>query len=125
MEKASLTVEGHDEAQPASATPDATSAATVSRDTVPPPAGNRAARWRDRLPEEGICSGIRFAVAGGMPGRVRRAALFSKLTTGSGKRRLSALVTSIGLINVFNRVNAATRQIGGEWIAHLPFVKNV
>ncbi len=38
---------------------------------------------------------------------------------------LSALVLSIGLINMFNRVNAATRQIGGEWIAQLPHVKNL
>lgn len=31
--------------------------------------------------------------------------------------QLSALVVSIGLINFFNRVNAATRQMGGEWVA--------
>jgi AhpD family alkylhydroperoxidase len=31
--------------------------------------------------------------------------------------QLSALVLSIGVINLFNRVNAATRQIGGEWVA--------
>jgi AhpD family alkylhydroperoxidase len=37
---------------------------------------------------------------------------------------LSALVTSIGLINMLNRINAATRQIGGDWIAQLPFLKN-
>jgi AhpD family alkylhydroperoxidase len=37
---------------------------------------------------------------------------------------LSALVTSIGLINMFNRINVATRQIGGDWIAQLPFLKN-
>jgi len=36
---------------------------------------------------------------------------------------LSALVTSIGLINLFNRINAATRQIGGEWIADLAVLK--
>ena len=39
--------------------------------------------------------------------------------------QLSALVVSIGLINMFNRINAATRQIGGDWIAELPHVKNV
>jgi AhpD family alkylhydroperoxidase len=38
---------------------------------------------------------------------------------------LSALVTSIGLINMFNRINAATRQIGGDWIGQLPIVKNM
>jgi AhpD family alkylhydroperoxidase len=37
---------------------------------------------------------------------------------------LSALVTSIGLINMFNRINATTRQISGEWIAQIPAVKN-
>jgi AhpD family alkylhydroperoxidase len=31
--------------------------------------------------------------------------------------QLSALVVSIGLINLFNRVNAATRQISGDWVA--------
>jgi len=36
---------------------------------------------------------------------------------------LSALVTSIGLINLFNRINAATRQLSGEWIADLPALK--
>jgi len=30
--------------------------------------------------------------------------------------QLSALVVGIGLINLFNRVNAATRQIAGEWV---------
>jgi AhpD family alkylhydroperoxidase len=30
---------------------------------------------------------------------------------------LGALVMSIGLINLWNRVNAATRQVGGEWTA--------
>jgi alkylhydroperoxidase family enzyme len=30
---------------------------------------------------------------------------------------LSGLVMSIGLINLWNRLNAATRQVGGEWIA--------
>jgi AhpD family alkylhydroperoxidase len=32
---------------------------------------------------------------------------------------LSALVMSIGLINLWNRVNAATRQVGGEWTAQV------
>lgn len=30
--------------------------------------------------------------------------------------QLSALVVGIGLINLFNRVNAATRQTSGEWV---------
>jgi AhpD family alkylhydroperoxidase len=30
---------------------------------------------------------------------------------------LAALVMSIGVINLWNRVNASTRQIGGDWIA--------
>ncbi len=30
---------------------------------------------------------------------------------------LSALVASIGLINLWNRLNAATRQVGGDWVA--------
>lgn len=30
---------------------------------------------------------------------------------------LGALVMAIGLINLWNRLNAATRQVGGEWIA--------
>ena len=30
---------------------------------------------------------------------------------------LSALVMSIGLINLWNRLNAATRQVGGDWVA--------
>jgi AhpD family alkylhydroperoxidase len=30
---------------------------------------------------------------------------------------LGALVMAIGLINLFNRVNATTRQVGGEWIS--------
>ena len=29
--------------------------------------------------------------------------------------QLGALVMSIGLINLWNRLNAATRQIGGDW----------
>ncbi len=32
--------------------------------------------------------------------------------------QLAALVMAIATINAFNRVNAATRQIGGPWIAH-------
>jgi len=32
---------------------------------------------------------------------------------------LSALVLSIGLINLWNRLNAATRQVGGEWTAQV------
>lgn len=31
--------------------------------------------------------------------------------------QLSALVLSIGVINLFNRVNAATRQVSGDWVA--------
>jgi AhpD family alkylhydroperoxidase len=30
---------------------------------------------------------------------------------------LSALVMSIGVINLWNRLNAATRQVGGDWVA--------
>jgi AhpD family alkylhydroperoxidase len=30
---------------------------------------------------------------------------------------LSALVMAVGLINLWNRLNAATRQVGGEWTA--------
>lgn len=30
---------------------------------------------------------------------------------------LGAVVMAIGLINLWNRLNAATRQVGGEWIA--------
>jgi len=33
------------------------------------------------------------------------------------ERALGALVMSIGLINLWNRLNAATRQVGGEWTA--------
>jgi AhpD family alkylhydroperoxidase len=33
-----------------------------------------------------------------------------------GEKELSAIVVSIGLINFFNRVNATTRQIGGDWV---------
>lgn len=31
--------------------------------------------------------------------------------------QLGALVMSIGLINLWNRLNATTRQVGGEWVA--------
>ncbi len=31
--------------------------------------------------------------------------------------QLAVLVLSIGMINFWNRVNAATRQVGGEWTA--------
>ena len=34
-----------------------------------------------------------------------------------GEKELSGIVMSIGLINLFNRLNAATRQIGGDWVA--------
>jgi alkylhydroperoxidase family enzyme len=30
--------------------------------------------------------------------------------------QLSALVMSIGLINLWNRLNAATRQVGGDFL---------
>ncbi|MGB6602862.1 MAG: carboxymuconolactone decarboxylase family protein [Steroidobacteraceae bacterium] len=33
--------------------------------------------------------------------------------------QLAALVVSIAAINVWNRLNAATRQISGEWVAHV------
>ena len=32
---------------------------------------------------------------------------------------LSALVMSIALINLWNRLNAATRRVGGEWTAQM------
>jgi AhpD family alkylhydroperoxidase len=32
-----------------------------------------------------------------------------------GEKALAALVIQIGLINLFNRVNAATRQVAGAW----------
>lgn len=33
------------------------------------------------------------------------------------EKALGALVMSIGLINLWNRLNAATHQVGGEWTA--------
>ena len=33
------------------------------------------------------------------------------------EKALSALVLSIGLANLWNRLNAATRQVSGEWLA--------
>jgi alkylhydroperoxidase family enzyme len=33
--------------------------------------------------------------------------------------RLAALVISIAGINAWNRINAATRQISGDWVAQL------
>ncbi len=33
-----------------------------------------------------------------------------------GEEKLGALVMSIGLINLWNRLNAATRQVGGEFL---------
>jgi AhpD family alkylhydroperoxidase len=33
--------------------------------------------------------------------------------------QLAALVVAIATINAFNRVNAATRQISGEWVARI------
>jgi alkylhydroperoxidase family enzyme len=33
-----------------------------------------------------------------------------------GEAQLGALVMSIGLINLWNRLNAATRQVGGEFL---------
>jgi AhpD family alkylhydroperoxidase len=35
------------------------------------------------------------------------------------EQQLAALVVAIATINAFNRVNAATRQISGEWIAQI------
>jgi AhpD family alkylhydroperoxidase len=34
-----------------------------------------------------------------------------------GEAALSALVMTIALANLWNRLNAATRQVGGDWIA--------
>jgi AhpD family alkylhydroperoxidase len=33
------------------------------------------------------------------------------------EKALSALIMSIGIINLWNRLNAATRQVSGEWTA--------
>ncbi len=33
--------------------------------------------------------------------------------------QLAALVVAIAAINAFNRVNAATRQISGDWVAKI------
>ncbi|MFZ3333606.1 MAG: carboxymuconolactone decarboxylase family protein [Candidatus Acidiferrales bacterium] len=33
-----------------------------------------------------------------------------------GERELAGLLTAIALINVWNRLNAATRQVAGEWM---------
>jgi AhpD family alkylhydroperoxidase len=33
--------------------------------------------------------------------------------------QLAALIVAIATINAYNRLNAATRQIGGEWVAQL------
>ncbi len=35
------------------------------------------------------------------------------------ERQLAALVVAIATINAFNRVNAATRQITGDWVAQI------
>jgi AhpD family alkylhydroperoxidase len=32
-------------------------------------------------------------------------------------KELSALVMAIGMINLWNRLNAVTRQVGGDWVA--------
>jgi AhpD family alkylhydroperoxidase len=36
-----------------------------------------------------------------------------------GEPQLAALVVSIAAINVWNRVNAATRQVSGDWVEQL------
>jgi AhpD family alkylhydroperoxidase len=36
-----------------------------------------------------------------------------------GEPQLAALVVAIATINAFNRVNAATRQISGEWVEQI------
>ena len=36
-----------------------------------------------------------------------------------GEPQLAALVVAIAAINAFNRVNATTRQISGEWVAQI------
>jgi AhpD family alkylhydroperoxidase len=35
------------------------------------------------------------------------------------ERELAGLVVAIATINVFNRVNVATRQVSGKWVAHI------
>jgi alkylhydroperoxidase family enzyme len=35
--------------------------------------------------------------------------------------QLAALVVAIAVINMANRVNVTTRQISGEWTAHIRF----
>jgi hypothetical protein len=41
------------------------------------------------------------------------------------ERALADLVLSIGLINVFNRLNVATRQIPGEWVKPVEAIAQV
>jgi AhpD family alkylhydroperoxidase len=43
--------------------------------------------------------------------------IWNQATQHFDEATLGALVMSIGLINLWNRLNAATRQVGGEWVA--------
>jgi AhpD family alkylhydroperoxidase len=42
-------------------------------------------------------------------------AIWTEAARHFGEKALAALVIQIGLINLFNRVNAATRQVAGAW----------
>ncbi len=41
--------------------------------------------------------------------------LWNEVSRHYDERALAALITSIAVINVWNRLNAATRQVAGEW----------
>lgn len=46
-------------------------------------------------------------------------AVWEEATRHYDESQLAALVLAIALINAFNRINAATRQITGEWVTGL------
>ena len=41
--------------------------------------------------------------------------MFEEARTHYDERALAALITSIALINTWNRLTVATRQVAGEW----------
>ncbi len=43
--------------------------------------------------------------------------VWKEATRHFNETQLCALVLAIGVINLFNRLNAMTRQVGGEWVA--------
>ena len=45
--------------------------------------------------------------------------LWNEATRHYDERQLASLLLGIGAINVWNRLNAATRQISGEWTANI------